>query len=286
MAACIVTVDDARNRRTLSTVQLLMPGPIATSDDEICKPFATYPGSKDAGGVCEWIIDKLPAHSVYVEPFIGGGAVLRRKAPALCSIAIDSDARAVKAWRRFNMPGVEVVHGCGLEWLRHNLRSLPDDALVYCDPPYPMSTRSGRKLYREEWSEAKHEALLEVLDTAACSVAVSTYPNPIYTWLCKRWSRYETQAMTRGGVMRTEVLYVKPAAVAITRDHRFAGINFRDRERIKRKAARWVGKFTKMSDAERNAVLVALLGSHQKQQRSAIVAERSTVKHRRRRQRA
>jgi len=228
---------------------------------DLGKPFATYPGSKDAGGSAERIIAEFPAHSVYVEPFVGGGAVLRRKSPALASIAIDDDADVVAAWWRVRAPGVTVKLADGIRWLEHEGRALPADALVYCDPPYPHETRTKRRLYRSEWGRGDHERFLCAVRALPCSVAVSTYPNDLYArelapsrgWRCVQW-----QAMTRGG-KRTEALYVRAVEPGIGRDHRFAGRDYRERERIKRKAGRWVAKFQAMHLREQDAVLSALL---------------------------
>lgn len=35
------------------------------------KPILKYPGAKNK--VCNWIIDFIPEHKVYVEPFFGSG---------------------------------------------------------------------------------------------------------------------------------------------------------------------------------------------------------------------
>ena len=50
-----------------------------------------YPGGKDAEGVYQRIINLMPPHRVYIEPFVGGGAILRRKRPAESSTVIDQD---------------------------------------------------------------------------------------------------------------------------------------------------------------------------------------------------
>lgn len=226
------------------------------------KPFPTYPGGKDAGGSAEQIIAALPAHGIYVEPFVGGGAVLRRKTPALSSIAIDDDAEVANRWRRAAWPGLIVIRGDGIRWMETTGRELPADALVYCDPPYPLSTRSKKRLYKNEWTDATHRRFLAAALALPCSVAISTYPNAMYAKALAGWTYHEWPAMTRGGV-RTEALYVRAVASGIGRDHRFAGHNFRERERIKRKAGRWVQKFRAMPSAERDAVLAALLQHRQ-----------------------
>src|SRR5258708_5483927 len=87
---------------------------------------------------------------------------------------------------------------------------------------------------------------------AASSFAVDLDARPL-----AGWHRREFQSMTRGGP-RTEQLWYnfEPRAVQWCT---FAGRGFTDRQRIKRKAARWAQNFRRMPPAERTAVLAAIL---------------------------
>lgn len=57
----------------------------------------TYPGGKGAPGVAHSIINLMPPHRIYVEPFLGSGAVLRQKRPAELNIGIDLHEPALVA---------------------------------------------------------------------------------------------------------------------------------------------------------------------------------------------
>lgn len=59
----------------------------------------TYPGGKNGAGVYQTIINLMPPHEVYVEPFLGGGAVMRLKKPALVNIGVDLDSAAIARFR-------------------------------------------------------------------------------------------------------------------------------------------------------------------------------------------
>jgi hypothetical protein len=42
-----------------------------------------YAGGKNGAGVYQTIINLMPPHDVYIEPFLGGGAIMRQKRPAV-----------------------------------------------------------------------------------------------------------------------------------------------------------------------------------------------------------
>lgn len=89
-------------------------------------------GSKATSGLSQAIIAAMPPHDVYIEPFLGGGAIMKRKSPAIRNIGIDLDRRALED---FDCDGaVELRHGCALRFLE----AFPFQGreLVYCDPPY------------------------------------------------------------------------------------------------------------------------------------------------------
>jgi DNA adenine methylase len=59
----------------------------------------SYPGGKSGAGVYQTIINHMPPHRVYIEPFLGGAAIMRNKRPASLNIGIDRDPAAVRAAR-------------------------------------------------------------------------------------------------------------------------------------------------------------------------------------------
>ena len=61
-------------------------------------PGMTYPGGKAGAGVYQTLINLMPPHDVYVEPFLGAGAILRMKRPAALNIGIDLDPEVIRAW--------------------------------------------------------------------------------------------------------------------------------------------------------------------------------------------
>ena len=100
-------------------------------------------------------------------------------------------------------------------------------------------------------------ALLALLKTLPCQVMVSGYPSALYDEGLRGWGSVEWQVMNQGGV-RTEKLWFN---FAPERLHwaRYAGRNFTDRQRIKRKAQRWARRYAALPHPERLAVLGAMM---------------------------
>ncbi|MGH3587532.1 MAG: DNA adenine methylase [Pseudonocardia sp.] len=72
-----------------------------------------------------------------------------------------------------------------------------DDTVVYCDPPYLETTRTGRQAsqmgdYAHDTStEGEHRALAAALHGCAAAVLLSGYPSPLYDELYADWWRAE-----------------------------------------------------------------------------------------------
>ncbi len=220
-----------------------------------------YPGGKNGSGVYQKIINLMPPHRVYIEAFLGGGAILRMKKSAHVNIGIDSDAAVTRMWldmwRREKIPALQVIQADALEWLASYAFS--GDELVYCDPPYLMFTRSCQKpIYRCEMTDQQHIDLLALLNRLPCMVMVSGYYSDLYASALGGWRSVMYQARTRGGRMATEWLWMNYPPPVELHDYRYLGENFRERERIQRKRNRWKNRLLRMPDLERFAVLSAV----------------------------
>ncbi|WP_293715986.1 DNA methylase [Thiolapillus sp.] len=183
--------------------------------------MGSYFGSKATSGLCQPIIALMPPHDTYIETHLGGGAIMKRKPPALHNIGIDLNPRALAAFA----------------YLHH--------------------TRTSGRRYRFDYEEQDHIELLELLKTLPCNIILSGYPSALYDERLAGWRTLELQVMNHAGV-RTEKLWFN---FTPDRVHwaSCAGRNFTDRQRIKRRAANWGKNYRALPREERLAVLAAMM---------------------------
>jgi hypothetical protein len=106
-------------------------------------------------------------------------------------------------------------------------------------------------------TDAQHARLLTVLQSLRCMVQVSGYYSAMYAKALSRWRLVRYMAMTRGG-LREECLWMNYQEPELLHDYRYLGEDYRDRERIRRKAARWAARIASLPELERRAILSAV----------------------------
>lgn len=275
----------------------------------------SYFGGKAGAGVYQRLINQIPPHDCYCEPFLGDGAVLRHLRPARRMVGIDRDPATLERWAGAALPGLELYRCDGIEWLRHefgcyritvsgdrasrdpashdrkflvcaataadsecsdsrstaaalcgcgriqphNQASGPSGPLwfVYCDPPYPWSTR-GLTRYRYEMSPDDHQRLLDTIVRLPALVMISSYVTDQYAVALKDWRSFTFMATTRSGQRREETVWCNyPEPVAL-HDYRYLGKNKRQRERIRRRQRNYSAALDRMEPLERQAMMAHL----------------------------
>lgn len=81
------------------------------------------------------------------------------------------------------------------------------NVLIYCDPPYIISTRHGKQ-YREEMSDQDHEELLDALLAHRGPVLISGYDSTLYNERLKGWRRLEKTCYSQRHTKQREVLWM------------------------------------------------------------------------------
>jgi DNA adenine methylase len=240
---CTVKPDDARS---------------PSDSARVAGDLGSYPGGKSGAGTYQAIINQQPPHTVFVSAFLGHCGILRNKRPANRNIGIDLDGSVIARWRdaiskRFL---VELHQADAIGFLA--AYPWTGAELVYLDPPYLMETRRGGRLYQHEMSDRQHQELLALVKWLPCMVQLSGYPSALYARELAGWRVVEFDAMTRRG-LRRESLWMNYPFPRTLHTTWYAGSNYRERERIKRKRHRWMSRLAKMDPAERQVILEALL---------------------------
>jgi DNA adenine methylase len=136
----------------------------------------------------------------------------------------------------------------------------PARTLIYCDPPYPEDVRSCKKpIYEFElMAAAEHSELLDLILAIPCRVMISGYANELYDRKLKGWRRETIPTVNRGGQSVTEVVWCNFPQPFELHDYRYLGNDFHDRDRIKKKARRWIANLKAMPANERYLVFEGL----------------------------
>lgn len=216
-----------------------------------------YPGGK--GKCFQRLINLMPPHRVYIEPYLGGGAVLRHKRPAEISIGLDLDPKVIKHWQHGLASPCTVLQADAVTYL--SSYSYTGHELVYADPPYLPSVRRREKVYRHDYTEEDHRKLLETIKRAGCMVMISGYPSVLYDDMLSGWRKVLFSAKTHTDV-REECVWMNFDPPKRIHDGSHLGHTFRDRQTIKRRVSRMVDKFSLMDPIERDVLLGVLNGKY------------------------
>jgi site-specific DNA-adenine methylase len=221
---------------------------IVKSDDEWSMRF---PGGK--GRLYQNLINLMPPHQVYVELYLGGGAVLRAKAPAMLNIGVDIDPRPLNRFMGFPKNYLFLCRDA-VEFLGQ-MQPNPE-CLIYCDPPYLPETRRAKRVYRHDYTREDHNILLSAILRMRCPVMISGYDNELYRERLAEWHVQVFPGTSHVG-SRNELVWMnfKPGVVHETR---FLGGTFRDRQAVKRKRARWRRRFGTLDRPQQQAILTDL----------------------------
>ena len=95
-----------------------------------------------------------------------------------------------------NRPALEVIE-------RFNYRNV----FMYIDPPYLLSTRTGKQ-YKHEMSDADHEDLLKLLLHSKAKIMISGYESDLYNEYLSKWEKKEFSSCAEHGKPRLETVWM------------------------------------------------------------------------------
>jgi len=172
--------------------------------------LTTYNGGKNGSGTYQQIINLMPPHDIYIEGFLGSGAILRRKKTArIANIGFDIDRSVTEQYPGTPVNGyTSIINLDVIPFLKNFpvwnlfLKKMGTSCFIYLDPPYLMETRSSQnKLYNHEMTVQDHERLLEAICSIQNSyVMISAYENDLYNKVLANWHTHSFKSQTRNGI--------------------------------------------------------------------------------------
>ena len=124
-------------------------------------------------------------------------------------------AYAAKSWAALpkaiteaaeRLRGVQIEHRPAVEVIA---KFNSENVLIYCDPPYVLSARSGgKRQYRHEMTDSDHLQLLETLKAHKGPVILSGYASPMYDCLLENWYQETVTTTDQLSRRREEVLWM------------------------------------------------------------------------------
>lgn len=113
----------------------------------------------------------------------------------------------IRTCRRLQHSGTKIVQIENRPAVDLIQRYARENVFIYCDPPYVLSTRSGR-IYAHEMKDSDHVELLELLKKHPGPAMISGYENDIYKDILEGWHIQKQFAYCEGGQKREEILWM------------------------------------------------------------------------------
>jgi DNA adenine methylase len=95
-----------------------------------------------------------------------------------------------------NQPALQLIH-------RHRQKNV----LIYLDPPYVRSTRSGR-IYKHEMTDDDQVALLQEIKGHPGLIIISGYDNDLYNNILEGWKKFKYKVLTEAGNSAVETIWM------------------------------------------------------------------------------
>lgn len=213
-----------------------------------------YRGNKNIPGIYQWIINRIPPHSLMIEPFAGSAAIsfrINSPAPTVLNDCNTGVTDALTCMIRKNM----TISNLPAVQLLSSFAQAGTDTFIYCDPPYMLSTRgSTRQIYEYEMEDSDHYIFLSVVRTAKYNCMISHYECDLYNNLLSNWQREHFKVRYHNKTVK-ETIYYNYAKPDLLQSYQYVGSDCWDRQRITRKINRLASKLAALPALERNAII-------------------------------
>ena len=219
---------------------------LVNSDDDPC---VHYPGGK--AKTFHHMVNLIPPHRVYIEPFLGLGSVMKAKRRAETEFGVDLDKRALEM-SNLKDAGIQLIHDDGIDFLEKY--PFEGHEVVYCDPPYYPDVRKRHQVYRFDFEHHDHIRFLDLVTQLNARIIISGYANDIYRQYLNDWHLYTYPSKAHDG-LRVECLWYNFPSPCELHDYRYLGFNFRERQTIQRRLARMKRRLDELTDQERALLL-------------------------------
>lgn len=123
-------------------------------------------------------------------------------------------AYAVRYWNRLpewiagtvaRLKDAQIEQGPAVDVIR---RFQKPEVLIYADPPYLLSTRTGRQYRVEMAGDDEHVELLNALKAHPGPVILSGYENELYDQYLRGWTKLQRETRVASGARRTETVWM------------------------------------------------------------------------------
>lgn len=225
----------------------------------------SYTGSKGAFGMCEFLINNIPKHEIYIELFAGSAQLFKRKKLANYNYLNEIDpVQYENLYKEYISSKMPLCVSCdnGIRLLKS--KQFEKSTFIYVDPPYPAEARKTKKpLYNFEMlDDNSHIDLLNSCKTSRALIMISTRQNRLYDSMLQSWQKKEFLTADRGGPVK-EIIYMNYDISQMNlHQYDFLGNGYIDRQRIKRKVDRRLNGLKKLPDHERNLIIQKIVENY------------------------
>lgn len=221
----------------------------------ITTSLKNYSGNKSISGLWQFIINRIPPHSIYYELFAGSATIAKKlnDSPAVKYI-IDCNAGVLDTYICTDPSKEKIICADALQIIPTLLQN-DKNTFIYMDPPYRfVCRRSTKRLYKYEMTDVQHIDLLRLSSKVKCNCMISHPSNDMYDYALKGWTK-EKFIVSYHGKIAEECIYYNYTKPIVLQLYDYVGTDCWDRQRIKRKIDSLSKKLINLPALERNAII-------------------------------